>query len=67
MSTEEDLFEPWPDPWTDSTTSTKEDLFEACSLGKLGSLRQAIDNGVDPNAVTKDDYLKETPLHTACR
>ena len=43
------------------------ELFSACEAGNLDRVRRVIAAGVDPKKAIREDYSKETPLHTACR
>ena len=58
------LFGPRPS----CTKMSTSDLFDACRSGDIARVRQAVADGVDVRkVVNKNSWLKESPLHYACR
>ena len=47
----------------------EKELFRACKVGDVDRVHTAIAAGVDPKteAIGKDTFSGDTPLHTACR
>ena len=50
-----------------SNTPAKRDFFAACERGDLEQIRKLVADGVDPKKIISDSFLRETPLHAACR
>ena len=48
------------------STHQKKRFFAACEAGDVEQIRKLIADGVKPKTI-KLDFLKETPLHAACR
>ena len=43
------------------------ELFVACEAGDVERVRRVIADGVDPKKTVDEEFLNETPVHTACR